>query len=313
MTRRALLGLIGLATVATASHPRREPARAMPPKVILDPILKDVRTEDRPRLMVPARMFRQIDLNGDGFPDWVADFAKSGESGFCGTGGCRLVIYASKPGGYASVFDEQVREFKLTPRGDGMRLDIDVHGSFCGTFGASECPMSFRWEQPRARFIEVANVKGGTRLQSSVLASADPAKPALVKTVEAEQAAACRQASGKLAEDGASGVTVPDLNGDGSRDWIVSAPYCPLDGDKPAAQIDTVVLLTSPTGLIRATNLAPGGYAIDIATRPAQLVQLLGSECGYNTICAERVLAWDAAAGKFATIAEHPARTLPGN
>ena len=313
MTLRAPLGLIGLATVAAASHPR--PVQPMPPPAILDPILADVRTEDRPHLRVPARMFRRIDLNGDGIADWVADFTRSGESGFCGTGGCRLDIYASKPGGsFAKAFSEQVREFKLTPSATGLRLDIDLHGAFCGSFGASACPQSYRWDQPHARFVEIANVTGGTRIATTVLTLADPPAPPIVTRIASDMKAACTTAIGKPPDDEASATTVPDLNGDGIRDWIVSAPYCPsgVEG-KPDARIDTIVLVSGPAGFSRAAALAPGGYAIDIVTRPAELVQLLGSECGYNTVCAERVLAWDAAAGKFATVAEHPARTLPSN
>ncbi|WP_295637905.1 hypothetical protein [Novosphingobium sp.] len=309
MMPSARIGLIvGASIFATPLIAQRLTA-AFPPNAILAPILQDVRDDERPRLMVPARMFRQIDLNHDGIADWVADFTKSGESGFCGTGGCRLVIYTSKPGGYATAFDEQVRQFKITSGREGMRLDLDMHGSFCGTFGALACPMSFRWDQPHGRFVEIANLQGGTRLQASVLAVADPLPPPIVTTVGAGLTQACIKLSGKTPDDRPRAVTVPDLNGDEERDWVVSAPLCPAGDDKPAIELDTVILLTSPTGLVRSAAFAPGGYAIDFATRPAQIVQLLGSDCGYGTICPERVLSWDAARRQFKTVAEHHADT----
>ena len=52
-------------------------------------------------------------------------------------------------------------------------------------------------------------------------------------------------------------------------------------------------------------------YEVDLATRPARLVQLVGDDCGYQTICGERIWAWDKGAGQLKLVAEHAVRPRP--
>ncbi|WP_027550816.1 hypothetical protein [Bradyrhizobium sp. Cp5.3] len=91
---------------------------------------------------------RRIDLTGDGRDDYIVDFhdTKCGdrETTYCGTGGCLLDILVTLPdGSVRPVFDGYVRsyEIKAKPmkRGAARTMRFDLHGSFCGGFGAQAC------------------------------------------------------------------------------------------------------------------------------------------------------------------------------
>ena len=92
---------------------------------------------------------RKIDLNGDGRDDYIISFAETECKGrlsvFCGTGGCSLDIYVTLPGGkQRMVFSDRVRAYEILP-GEGARtIRFDLHGSYCGTYGAAECPKEQR-------------------------------------------------------------------------------------------------------------------------------------------------------------------------
>jgi len=91
---------------------------------------------------------RRIDLTGDGRDDYIVDFRDtkcSGREGtYCGTGGCVMNILVMLPDGRArQVFDGYVRNYTvLAPpmKGGAARtIRFDLHGSFCGGFGAQAC------------------------------------------------------------------------------------------------------------------------------------------------------------------------------
>jgi hypothetical protein len=91
---------------------------------------------------------RKVDLTGDGRDDYIVDFrdTKCGEreTTYCGTGGCVMNILVTQPdGNVRPVFDGYVRnyEIKVKPmkRGAPRTVRFDLHGSFCGGFGAQAC------------------------------------------------------------------------------------------------------------------------------------------------------------------------------
>lgn len=91
---------------------------------------------------------RSIDLTGDGRDDYIVDFrdTKCGgrEGTYCGTGGCVMKILVMLPYGRArQVFDGYVRNYTVLPpptKGGAARIiRFDLHGSFCGGFGAQAC------------------------------------------------------------------------------------------------------------------------------------------------------------------------------
>jgi hypothetical protein len=91
---------------------------------------------------------RRIDLTGDGRDDYIVDFSntKCGdrETTYCGTGGCVLDILVTLPdGNVRPVFDGYVRSYTIVAppmkRGAARSIRFDLHGSFCGGFGAQAC------------------------------------------------------------------------------------------------------------------------------------------------------------------------------
>lgn len=91
---------------------------------------------------------RRIDLTGDGRDDYIVDFhdtkCSEHESTYCGTGGCVLDILVTLPdGSVRPVFDGYVRSYEIvTPpmkRGAARTIRFDLHGSYCGGFGAQTC------------------------------------------------------------------------------------------------------------------------------------------------------------------------------
>ncbi|MDA9437385.1 hypothetical protein [Bradyrhizobium sp. CCBAU 51627] len=91
---------------------------------------------------------RRIDLTGDGRDDYIVAFRDTKcaerEGSFCGTGGCVMTILVTLPDGRTrEVFDGYVRSYTiLAPpmkHGAARTVRFDLHGSFCGGFGAQAC------------------------------------------------------------------------------------------------------------------------------------------------------------------------------
>ena len=91
---------------------------------------------------------RRIDLTGDGREDYIVDFedAKCGdrETTYCGTGGCVMKILVTLPdGSVREVFGGHALRYRIMApavnRGAARTVRFDLHGSFCGGFGAQTC------------------------------------------------------------------------------------------------------------------------------------------------------------------------------
>jgi hypothetical protein len=91
---------------------------------------------------------RKVDLTGDGRDDYIVDFRDTRcgerESTYCGTGGCVLDILVTRPdGSVRAVFDGYVRSYSIVApamkRGAARTIRFDLHGSYCGGFGAQAC------------------------------------------------------------------------------------------------------------------------------------------------------------------------------
>jgi hypothetical protein len=91
---------------------------------------------------------RKVDLTGDGRDDYIVDFrdTKCGEreTTYCGTGGCVMTILVTLPDGHVRpVFDGYVRSYEILARpmkrGAARTVRFELHGSYCGGFGAQAC------------------------------------------------------------------------------------------------------------------------------------------------------------------------------
>jgi hypothetical protein len=298
-------------------------ASAKPRPAVPTPIMKQtlaaIRDQYHPHRRAPAAMFRALDINQDGRADWIVDFDRSGEGSWCGTGGCRKVVYVSQAkGGYRAAFDEQTREFKVRTAGGVVRLDTDVHGSECGTFGSAECPHSYIWDRAQARFVEAVTPGGVSRVRGPVLTNVETSRapPGAIATLKREQRQ-CVAAGGKPDDADDAPGSVPDLNGDGVRDWVVQAVWCSVDEGRTAPVMQTEVWLSGTRGFTVGLTFDTVGFETDFATHPAHLVQLLGGgECRFDDTCGERVWAWDSHAGPdgrgaLKVISEIPAKPAP--
>lgn len=245
-------------------------AAPMPPAAVMAVLGEDAVGADSPR-------FRSADISPDGVADWLADF--SDRTAWCGSGGCRQVVIVSRPGaGYAVAFDELTREFKLRrPKGQAL-LDLEIYGAWCGKAGVSDCRRRFLWSEAEGRFVERPNAGGETRLHGPLFQVVPTTVPAGLDP-------------GPCGDQAAS---VPDLDGDGLRDFVVQSDACEGQGAL------TKVWLSGRTGRFAVTW--PGDeYGIDIGAQPARLLAPSPS-CVASSGCALVPLAWDGPSESFKVV-----------
>ncbi len=227
-------------------------------------------------ISMPSRIFSKVDINGDGVADWKVNYeVAQNPSFFCGTGGCQQQLYVSRNGGYVLAFDRTIRIFKLRKAKGERLLDIDFHGSTCGGAGVEECPRGYVWNEALGRFIERPNAKGGTWLQmgpSPLVPTPLSAAPAEVKARLDKRAAFCAAAGGKAPEGEETAFNdLPDLNGDGVRDWVVGTyyDYCEMgESGRDSPPIPTVILISKGGGFVVGYEATQGSWGIDLAPTP---------------------------------------------
>jgi hypothetical protein len=256
----------------------------------------------------PAKMFRRVDINGDKLTDWAVDYMDAPNGSlFCGSGGCQNDLYLGQADGtFRRVFSRTTGEIKLAGPKSARTLEANYHGSVCDSFGASECLRRYRWDAIAGRYVEIANSKGLAMLvggsSPALYPTLDQAPPEARAVAEAT-AAACKAVGGAYPADEASLRDIPDINGDGVRDWVVGGPYdnCNFEGEAPAGApaARTVILASNPAGgFTKAYEGTDVAWDLDIGPAPAQVLLVLrGDNCGLGeTACPRRPLAWDAAA-----------------
>ncbi|MBI1407558.1 MAG: hypothetical protein GC145_15715 [Caulobacter sp.] len=257
----------------------------------------------------PSAMFRKVDLNGDKLADWAVDFTEApNASYFCGTGGCRHELFVGKPDGtWKQVFARTSGDLKITGPKSARGVEVNYHGSVCDSFGADECLRAYRWDAGVDGYVEVPNSKGLAMLVGGSLSAMDPAlseTPPIVQQAFAEKQKACRAAGGDYAEADAPIQQIPDINGDGVRDWVVGSYYdlCLFENEAPenAPQPSLKVFASQPDGgWVLALDRKSVAWDLDISTAPARILLVDKSDdndCGYGgKPCPREPLAWDQA------------------
>jgi hypothetical protein len=224
----------------------------------------------------PAGAARAVDVSLDGIPDWVIDFEAFGFPAWCGTGGCRRQLRVSHEGRHVLAFDAQALEFTMRPAVNPPVIDVELHGVYCNGTGSDTCPRAFTWDANAGRLNEVANRAGGTLLQGPLFQPVPVAEAALPPAIAAARESArqtCLDADGRYEEFDTPVASVPDLDGDGRRDWIVdgSLTHCETaNGIGPTAAVR--VFLTGSSALHEAAALPSDTYDIDVGSRPARLL-----------------------------------------
>jgi hypothetical protein len=212
---------------------------------------------------------KPVDIDGDGRPDYLFSKQALG-AGWCGTGGCWTEIWLDRaPGRPLKIFDGQVREVGFRRAGAGRIVDVDLHGSVCHTFGAHACPASFRWDGRLGRLVETAtpNGKGIVRFLKPT-ETADRSPPAAVTAAFRAAVAACAK-SGGTASDPEGPLTVPDVDGDGMRDWVVPEFYCDLPEGTSAKPPPMSLFASAGNASAPVLAATAARLEIDAATRPA--------------------------------------------
>ncbi len=118
-----------------------------------------------------ANFARQIEVTGDGKPDWVvehsafackvtqaqmdAGIVPDTGSGFCGTAGCQITILGSGRKGLAPIFDGILRDLTPVDLGGGRKgIETTVHGTACGGVGAEVCIETLAWNGKKWALIK---------------------------------------------------------------------------------------------------------------------------------------------------------------
>jgi hypothetical protein len=121
-------------------------AEVLPPAIAAR-IADDEKFCDGPATLEHGFVSRQ-DVNADGISDYVLDYAhlKCGTMhGYCGSGGCTHVVFASSKSGFVKVIDDLVgtihfRKVKGRPAAILVRP-----GSACGKIQADACYETLIW------------------------------------------------------------------------------------------------------------------------------------------------------------------------
>lgn len=90
------------------------------------------------------------DVNGDGIPDYIIDYAHlicdGSNNFFCGSAGCFTQVIVSLPGGrYATVLQENVQGIEFAPISGRRAMILALHGSACGRAGSQTCRITAIW------------------------------------------------------------------------------------------------------------------------------------------------------------------------
>ena len=224
----------------------------------------------------PDGAVRALDVSADGIADWLIDFEAFGFPAWCGTGGCRRQLWVSHEGRHVLAFDAQALEFSLRTAAAPPVIDVELHGVHCNGTGADSCPRAFMWNAATGRLDETANRAGGTRLSGSLFQPVPVDEATLPPPVAAARDSgrqACVAAGGRYEEFDMPVASVPDLDGDGERDWIVDGSLTDCEtasGNAPPAPIR--VFLSGSGQLREAAALPADAYDIDVGSRPAKLL-----------------------------------------
>lgn len=307
--RRLLLTAALVLTPACAAGAATPPAsiveearRAIYEATVGDATPEEIKEMPAWMFEVPPKMFSQVDLNGDKLTDWQVNYEQApNPSYFCGTGGCRHVLYAGQPdGSVRKAFQNSGGDYRFAGPKTARTLEVYLHGTACGSYGADECLRAWRWDSAANAYVEIPNSKGLALLVSGSIPALEPelkGAPAPVKAEVAARTAACK-ALGVEEVEAIPLSTLPDVNGDGVREWLVGSPYpdCGYELEKtPKGRL--TFFLSDGGAFVKAFDQEDAGWNLDLGKTPAQ-IQLVtsGDDCGLGgKVCPTRPLTWDAA------------------
>ncbi|MET0547437.1 MAG: hypothetical protein ABWZ40_14130 [Caulobacterales bacterium] len=229
--RSALTATLTLLAAAAPVTALAQPPKP-PPEVVAAANAILMQDPFHPPEKASPKLYRQVDVTGDGEKDWILDFMHAQSGTYCGTGGCPLRIWVRDAQSGAWRQELEMRHFHYSlPRGGG--ITIAVHGVHCGGSGADDCRLDYVWSATDRRFIERSGAPKSLLMIVPARPLRDDELPAALRDARADFALACTSKGGKP-DTGGSVASIPDINGDGLRDWVFDgfAAFCDKDGDQ---------------------------------------------------------------------------------
>lgn len=98
-----------------------------------------------------AKVLQSDDLNGDGRPDWVADYSKlickDGGNPACGVNGCLIQLYYWDGDDWDKVFEDFVQDHRFSTSGQSRLMHVKTYGVPCNRPAAETCSYTYKLEK----------------------------------------------------------------------------------------------------------------------------------------------------------------------
>ncbi len=98
-----------------------------------------------------AAVLRGDDLNGDGSPDWIADFSKlvckKAANPACNPNGCLLQLYYWMGEDWDKVFEDFVKTYKFSSSGKKRTMHVTTSGLPCNKPDEERCTYNYRLDE----------------------------------------------------------------------------------------------------------------------------------------------------------------------
>lgn len=291
---RSMRTLVGAGLLALAASSAWGQAAPEPPEGLAWMVLRDINAAyfdpddptNRPPLAteVPEGVIRAVDVSRDGRPDWLVDYGveAAAVTGFCGTGGCLKRLYVSTEDGLVRAFDQPASELTIDAAGG---VEAEVHPLYC-TPARDSCRFAWAWDLEARRLVERPAADGIAVLADGgfpVVEARPDDLPGPVREAFEAGRAACR-IEGRLEAREPTLVSIPDVGGDGVRDWLFT-PAVSCDSDEEAGTQVWISTRAGSGGFVMAYQAAADRFlAVDIASAPAVVLDRPG--CGEDEPCA---------------------------
>lgn len=269
---------------------------------------------NRPPLVtrVPDGVLTAVEINGDGRPDWLIHWPESTQ--FCGTGGCRTTLYISEGDSFVRAFDRQALRLELKRVEGELRLEAWVHHLQCSQ-DQEECLRAWTWDPAAGRLQErpssdgISRMSGTPAVDLGEASDGTPNLPSWTPPLLVELRDASRRWCPTVLEP--SGVflrrallyDIPDVNGDGLRDWV----FAPESGCDTPPESGPQVWVTTDRGpgphgeggavALAWTSPLDRWIEYEVSERPATVLMVGTCETGQD--CPAVPLRWNAAAGRL--------------
>lgn len=310
-----------LAAVLALVTPGSPAVAQTPPEGLVWMVLRDINDygfdrddpTNRPPLVtrIPEGMITAIDVTRDGRTDWLVDYSESGINGYCGTGGCSKIVYVTLgDDGLTRAFDEQAHELAFYQAAGESRVEAWVHHSFCSGDASRECRRAYAWDADQRRLVERPNRAGETLISVGAFkpidTSADTVADQNAPGPVADRWFKTRRTCPTPYNDDGSETRraelhdIPDVDGDGVRDWIVEPPAeCQAQPGGDVVYPGFEVWLTRAGGEAVQAYVSPADRYphLDIARSPAVVVTQ--PPCGLGETCPTTRLRRDAGSGRL--------------